>query len=167
MKYWFCTLHKTLEREQASKESFLIALKKHTTYFKDLEKLGKCMFAGQLLDQGTELGGGIYSFQCETEEEAILLANGDPLVVEGLYTYQMKEWLLVAPDLRVDSHNPAYDTGCNERIEEEKKEAEKTEEKLWILPENRSGDTSFDGGNAESIKTQETEDDLWILPSFV
>ena len=75
MRYWFFTIHKTPKRAEASKEFVLETLNKHTAYFKELGKQDKCLFAGPFVDQTTDMGGGIYSFQCETEDEARRLAE--------------------------------------------------------------------------------------------
>ena len=98
MRYWFFTIHKTPKRAEASKEFVLETLNKHTAYFKELGKQDKCLFAGPFVDQTTDMGGGIYSFQCETEDEARRLADNDPLVAEGLYSYRILEWRKVVPE---------------------------------------------------------------------
>ena len=98
MKYWFFTIHKTAKRAQVTDEDALSILHQHTAYFKELGRQGKCLFAGPFVDQTTELGGGIYSFACETEEEARDMANNDPLVKEGLYSYKIYEWRKVVPE---------------------------------------------------------------------
>lgn len=98
MKYWFFTIHKTPKRAEVTDEFALETLHKHTAYFKELGKNGKCMFAGPFVDQTTELGGGLYGFQCVTEEEARELAEKDPLVVEGIYSYKIYEWSKVVPE---------------------------------------------------------------------
>ena len=98
MKYWFFTIHKTAKRAEVTDDFALGILKQHTAYFKELGSAGKCMFAGPFVDQTTELGGGLYGFQCETEDEARELAEQDPLVVEGLYSYRIYEWNKVVPE---------------------------------------------------------------------
>jgi len=98
MKHWFCTIHKTEKRATVTMEHVMSVLEQHTAYFQDLGKQGKCLFAGPFVDQTTELGGGIYSFICETETEARNLADNDPLVKDGLYSYKMCEWRKVVPE---------------------------------------------------------------------
>lgn len=98
MRYWFFTIHKTPKRAEATQQFVLDTLHKHTAYFKDLSRQGKCMFAGPFVDQTTDLGGGFYSFQCDTEEEAKRLADKDPFVAEGLYSYRIQEWKKVVPE---------------------------------------------------------------------
>lgn len=97
MRYWFFTIHKTPKRAEVEQQFVLDTLTKHTAYFKKLEQQGKCMFAGPFVDQTTDMGGGIYGFQCETEEEARGLADKDPFVAEGLYSYKINEWRKVVP----------------------------------------------------------------------
>lgn len=97
MRYWFFTIHKTPKRAEVTDEYALSVLKEHTAYFQELGRQKKCMFAGPFVDQTTELGGGLYGFSCETEEEARELAGQDPLVVEGLYSYKIYEWKKVVP----------------------------------------------------------------------
>lgn len=98
MKHFFFTIHKTPKRAEVTDKFALETLHKHTAYFKDLGKRGKCIFAGPFVDQTTTLGGGFYGFNCKTEEEAKNLANKDPLVVEGLYSYKIYEWIKVVPE---------------------------------------------------------------------
>ena len=98
MRYFFFTIHKTAKRAAVSDEFALEVLSEHTAYFKKLGDEGKCLFAGPFVDQTTTLGGGFYGFACETEEEAKKLADGDPLVVQDLYSYKIYEWKKVVPE---------------------------------------------------------------------
>lgn len=98
MRYWFFTIHKTPKRATVTDESALEVLHKHTAYFKKLGAGGHCIMAGPFKDQTTDLGGGCYVFSAETEEEARRLADGDPLVIEGLYEYKVYEWMKVVPE---------------------------------------------------------------------
>lgn len=98
MKHFFFTIHKTPKRAEVSDEFALGILKKHTAYFKELGAAGKCLMAGPFADQTSELGAGCYVFAVENETEAHALATADPLVVEGLYDFKMREWLKVVPE---------------------------------------------------------------------
>lgn len=98
MKYWFFTLHKTEKRSAVTDEFALSVLHRHTAYFKRLGAEGLCLMAGPFRDQTTALGGGCYVFMAETEEEARGMAEGDPLVVEGLYDFNVYEWMKVVPE---------------------------------------------------------------------
>ena len=98
MKYFFFTIHKTAKRAEVSDAFALGILKKHTAYFKRLGAEGKCLMAGPFADQNTELGGGCYVFSAEDETAATDLANADPLVVEGLYSFKTYEWMKVVPE---------------------------------------------------------------------
>lgn len=48
--------------------------------------------------QDNELGAGCYVFAAESEAAARQMAEADPLVVEGLYSYRMWEWTKVVPE---------------------------------------------------------------------
>jgi uncharacterized protein len=98
MKHFFFTIHKTPKRAEVSDEFALSTLQKHTAYFKDLGRAGKCLVAGPFADQATELGGGFYVLAAENEAAAEALAAADPLVVEGLYDFKMREWIKVVPE---------------------------------------------------------------------
>ena len=98
MKHWFFTIHKTPKRAEVSDEFAWETLQKHTAYFKELGKLGKCLMAGPFINQNTEMGGGCFVFLAETEAEARDLEDHDPLVLEGLYSYKIYEWHKVVPE---------------------------------------------------------------------
>lgn len=98
MKYFFFTLHRTPKRAQVSDEFALEVLKKHTAYFKQLGREGKCLVAGPFADQKGELGAGCYIFAAEDEEKARQMASDDPLVIEGLYSFKIYEWIKVVPE---------------------------------------------------------------------
>jgi uncharacterized protein YciI len=99
MKHFFFTIQKTPKREAMTSEEVLPVLHRHTAYFKDLGKKGICLIAGPFANQtDNELGAGCYVFAAESDEEARKLAEADPLVVEGIYTYKMWEWIKVVPE---------------------------------------------------------------------
>lgn len=98
MKYFFFTLHRTPKRATVTDDFASSILKKHTAYFKQLGIEGKCLIAGPFADQNGELGAGCYIFAAETEQEALNMANNDPLVSEGLYNFKMYEWIKVVPE---------------------------------------------------------------------
>jgi uncharacterized protein YciI len=98
MRYFFFTLHRLPKRDIVSDEFAQGILQKHTAYFKDLGKQGKCLMAGPFVDQKGPLGAGCYVFCAESEEEAKSMASEDPLVVEGLYEFRIYEWIKVVPE---------------------------------------------------------------------
>lgn len=98
MKHWFFTIHKTAKRAEVTDDFALSVLHQHTAYFKQLGREGKCLMAGPFKDQTTNFGAGCYVFSTETEQEARTFAEADPLVVEGLYSYTITEWMKVVPE---------------------------------------------------------------------
>lgn len=98
MKHFFFTIHKTPKRAVVSDEFALEILQKHTAYFKNLGRQGKCLVAGPFADQTTELGGGFYVLAAESAQDADKMAAADPLVVEDLYEFKMREWIKVVPE---------------------------------------------------------------------
>lgn len=98
MRYWFFTIHKTEKRAEVTDEYALRILHQHTAYFQRLGAEGGCLMAGPFKDQTTDLGGGCYVFSAETEESAKKMADEDPLVIEGLYSYNVFEWMKVVPE---------------------------------------------------------------------
>ena len=98
MRYFFFTIHKTAKRGNVSDEFALETLQKHTAYFRKLGVDGVCLIAGPFAEQNTELGGGCYIFAVDTEDDARTLADADPLVIEGLYDYKIREWIKVVPE---------------------------------------------------------------------
>ena len=97
LEYYFFTIHKTAKRAEVTDEFALEVLGRHTQYFLELGENGKCILAGPFVDQSTELGGGCYVLSVRGESEAVELADADPLVKEGLYSYEMTEWKRVVP----------------------------------------------------------------------
>jgi len=98
MNHFFFTIHKTAKRATVSDEFALEVLKNHTAYFKRLGAEGKCLMAGPFVNQQTEIGSGCYVFAAENEDEAKIMANDDPFVIEGLYDYEIYEWMKVVPE---------------------------------------------------------------------
>lgn len=99
MRYWFTTIHRTPKRETVSNEDALSVLHEHTAYFKELGQTGKCLVAGPFAEQNSEaFGAGFYVLISETEADAKAMAAADPLAIEGLYDFQMREWKKVVPE---------------------------------------------------------------------
>jgi uncharacterized protein YciI len=99
MKYWFGTIHRTAKRDAVAEEFALAVLRQHTNYFKNLGANGKCLAAGPFAEQNADHNGaGFYILAAETKAKARELAAADPLVVEGLYDFRLREWLKVVPE---------------------------------------------------------------------
>lgn len=60
----------------------------HLKYISDLYEAGKVFRAGPFLDKK----GGLVIYDCETEEEALRLANDDPAVTSGARTVKVRAW---------------------------------------------------------------------------
>ena len=100
MRHWFITIHRTPKRDAVTDEYALGVLKKHTAYFKQLGREGKCLMAGPFAQQpaGEDLGAGCFVIAADSEDAARRVADVDPLVAEGLYSYKMWEWTKVVPE---------------------------------------------------------------------
>lgn len=99
MKHWFATIHRTPRRDEVSDEFALSVLKAHTAYFKRLGQEGKCLAAGPFAEQNIDHNGsGFYVLAAENEVEANKIAADDPLVTEGLYDFNLREWMKVVPE---------------------------------------------------------------------
>lgn len=99
MRYWFATIHRTAKRDTVSHEFALGILKNHTAYFKELGQAGKCLVAGPFVEQNTDaFGAGFYVLAAADEFEANNLAAADPLVIEKLYDFNLREWMKVVPE---------------------------------------------------------------------
>lgn len=60
----------------------------HLAYINDLYKQGKVVMAGPFTDKQ----GGMVIYKAESLEEACKLAEGDPVIVEGARTLELREW---------------------------------------------------------------------------
>lgn len=99
MRYWFATIHRAPKRDTVSNEFALATLKNHTAYFKELGQTQKCLIAGPFAEQNADaFGAGFYVLIAPDEVEANKLAAADPLVVEGLYDFNLREWMKVVPE---------------------------------------------------------------------
>ena len=100
MKYWFFTIQRAPKRDTVSNEFALSVLQQHTAYFKQLGSEGKCLMAGPFVLQpaSEDLGAGCFVLAATDEASARGLAETDPLVREGLYSFKMWEWTKVVPE---------------------------------------------------------------------
>jgi uncharacterized protein len=65
----------------------------HLKYMIDLERAGK-VFASGPLDFGTS-SDGMTVLRAESEEEARAIASRDPFVVNGIRTFDVREWVVM------------------------------------------------------------------------
>jgi uncharacterized protein YciI len=87
------------KRDEVTDEFALEVLTAHTAYFKHLGASGKCLVAGPFAEQNIDRNGsGFYVLIAQDEVEANNLAASDPLVVEGLYDFNLREWHKVVPE---------------------------------------------------------------------
>ncbi|MFZ3361571.1 MAG: YciI family protein [Xanthobacteraceae bacterium] len=72
---------------------FLLA---HLEYMVGLEKRGRVFASGPLADgEGPPTGQGLTVLRASSAEEARALAEGDPFFVNGLRTFELKEWTVM------------------------------------------------------------------------
>ncbi|AQQ54878.1 YciI family protein [Planococcus lenghuensis] len=60
----------------------------HLQYISDLYEAGSVFEAGPFLDKT----GGLVIYNCDSEEEALHLANEDPAVTSGARTVNVRAW---------------------------------------------------------------------------
>jgi len=60
----------------------------HLEYINDLYQKGQVFMAGPFTDKL----GGLVIYKADSMEEARLLAEADPVVVEGARTLELREW---------------------------------------------------------------------------
>jgi uncharacterized protein len=76
---------------------FLLA---HLEYMIDLEKRGHVFASGPLSDgAGPPSGHGLTVLRTASADEARALAEGDPFFVNGLRTFELKEWTIMEGSL--------------------------------------------------------------------
>lgn len=63
----------------------------HLTYVSKLFEQGKVVMAGPFTDGK----GGLVVYECDSEEEAIKLANADPVVALGARTLELRSWQML------------------------------------------------------------------------
>jgi uncharacterized protein YciI len=72
---------------------FLMA---HLEYMIDLEKGGFVFASGPLADgEGPPTGHGLTVLRARSAAEARMIAEGDPFFVNGLRTFELKEWTIM------------------------------------------------------------------------
>ncbi len=77
-------------------------LSAHLEYMIGLEKRGLVFASGPLADgEGPPTGQGLTVLRAKDADEARALAEGDPFFVNGLRTFELKEWTVMEGTLGV------------------------------------------------------------------
>jgi uncharacterized protein len=71
-------------------------LSAHLEYMIDLERRGHVFASGPLADgEGPPTGAGLTVLRAKDAAQARALAEGDPFFVNGLRTFELKEWTIM------------------------------------------------------------------------
>jgi uncharacterized protein YciI len=85
-----------LSRPSPTPEKLKAFLPEHLEYMIALEKRGVLFASGPLADgEGPPSGAGLTILRAANAQEARKLAEADPLVVNGLRTFELKEWTIM------------------------------------------------------------------------
>src|SRR5271156_986984 len=85
-----------LSQPSAAPEKLKALLPAHLEYMIGLEKRGVLFASGPLSDgAGPPNGAGLTVLRAASAGEALALADADPFVVNGLRTYELKEWTIM------------------------------------------------------------------------
>jgi uncharacterized protein YciI len=77
-------------------------LSAHLEYMIGLEKRGHVFASGPLADgEGPPTGAGLTVLRAKDAKEARALAEGDPFFVNGLRSFELKEWTIMEGTLGV------------------------------------------------------------------
>ncbi len=80
----------------ADEQKLKAVLPSHLEYQKKLEAAGKLFLAGPLSDDTGSLmqGSGLVIYRCESWDEAVALADKDPMHSENVRSYRLRRWLV-------------------------------------------------------------------------
>lgn len=80
----------------ADEQKLKAVLPSHLEYQKTLEAAGKLFLAGPLSDDTGSLmqGSGLVIYRCESWDEAVALADKDPMHSENVRSYRLRRWLV-------------------------------------------------------------------------
>ena len=81
-------LYLKLFNSTATPEEFEAIMPEMMTYLADLKASGRLKHSGPFAD----FSGGVDIFEAESLEEAMAIAGKDPLVINNLGTFSLKEW---------------------------------------------------------------------------
>lgn len=90
MNYYVYLL--TIVVERSAYEPHLPA---HSAYLRRLDAAGALVLSGPFADRR----GGMVLIRAASEAEARAMAEGDPLVVAGVDTYELRQWRVTGGDL--------------------------------------------------------------------
>jgi len=95
-------LYVLLSKPLVAPEKLAPYLAGHLDYMIGLEKRGLVFASGPLSDgQGPPSGHGLTVLRAATAQEARTLAEADPFFVNGLRTFELKEWTVMEGTLGV------------------------------------------------------------------
>jgi len=85
-----------LSKPSPTPEKLKPLLPAHLEYMIGLEKRGVLFASGPLADgEGPPTGAGLTILRAANKQEARALAEADPFVVNGLRTFELKEWTVM------------------------------------------------------------------------
>ena len=89
-----------LSEPSPTPEKLKALLPAHLEYMIALEKRGVLFASGPLSDgAGPPTGAGLTILRVESAQEARAIAEADPFVVNGLRTFEIKEWTIMEGSL--------------------------------------------------------------------
>ena len=89
-------LYAVLSQPSPTPEKLKALLPSHLEYMIGLEKRGVLFASGPLADgEGPPNGAGLTVLRAASAQEARELAEADPFVVNGLRTFELKEWTIM------------------------------------------------------------------------
>jgi uncharacterized protein len=95
-------LYVVLSKPQVAPDKLQPFLSAHLEYMIGLEKRGHVFASGPLSDgAGPPTGAGLTVLRARDLAEARALAEGDPFFVNGLRTFELKEWTVMEGTLGV------------------------------------------------------------------
>jgi uncharacterized protein len=93
-------LYAVLSKASPTPEKLKALLPAHLEYMIGLEKRGVLFASGPLSDgAGPPTGAGLTVLRTASMEEARSLAEADPFVINGLRTFELKEWTVMEGSL--------------------------------------------------------------------
>jgi uncharacterized protein len=85
-----------LSKASPTPERLKTLLPAHLEYMIGLEKRGLLFASGPLADgEGPPTGAGLTILRTSSAQEARAIADADPFVVNGLRTFELKEWTVM------------------------------------------------------------------------
>jgi uncharacterized protein len=95
-------LYVVLSKPTVAPDKLQPFLSAHLEYMIGLEKRGHVFASGPLTDgEGPPSGQGLTVLRAKDANEARALAEGDPFFVNGLRTFELKEWTVMEGTLGV------------------------------------------------------------------